>query len=135
MVSSPLDRLYAKGASNTKGPNRIPSLLEHTEDVVNCAESLFKVAGEAMLEAFGLDVVKYRDRLHRDLVLAAWLHDVGKANNQFQAMIRKNRDHPQAIRHEVISYWIGSQAEIRDWLSQIVPYPRELVPLQVLILG
>ena len=126
MVSSPLDRLYAKGASNTKGPNRIPSILEHTEDVVNCAESLFKVAGEVMLEAFGLDVVKYRDRLHRDLVLAAWLHDVGKANDQFQAMIRKNRDHPQAIRHEVISYWIGSQAEIRDWLSQIVPSPREL---------
>ena len=126
MVSSKLDKLYAKSQSSKDGSDPARSLLQHTMDVVNCAESLFKVSGDSMLEAFRLDPDKWRARLRRDWWLAAWLHDLGKANNQFQSMLRRERRNPQAIRHEALSYWIVTQEEIRSWLGQLVPDSQEL---------
>lgn len=135
MYTSRFDRLYAKGSSRVIGSMNSANLLEHTTDVVRCAESLFKVSGDAMLEAFGLKTDRWQDRLRRDWVLAAWLHDLGKANDQFQAMLRKKRDNPQAIRHEVISFWIGSQEGMRAWLGQIVPSAQELTLILWAIAG
>jgi CRISPR-associated endonuclease/helicase Cas3 len=126
MVKSKLDTLYAKSQSSKDGADPARSLLQHTMDVVKCTESLFKVSGDSMLEAFRLDPDKWRDRLRRDWWLAAWLHDLGKANNQFQSMLRRERRNPQAIRHEALSYWIATQEEIRSWLGQLVPDSQEL---------
>lgn len=50
----------------------------------------------------------WRERLKIAVPLAAFLHDLGKANNHFQAMVRRGSESPQARRHELQSRWLAS---------------------------
>ncbi len=111
-------RLYAKSADKVE--NRL-TLPEHTADVMNTAEALFIATGEAQLLAVGLEPAEWRDRFRRDLLIAALLHDLGKANSKFQEMIDDVRKVVrQPIRHEAVSYWIVRQPKVRDWLETAV---------------
>src|SRR5262249_11000346 len=55
-------------------------------------------------------------------VRGAFLHDLGKANHQFQRMIRRGPDPPQALRHEWISTWLPlTFKDLDQWLFAECP--------------
>ncbi len=109
------DRLLAKSVdSSWKGSY---TLVGHTADVVNAVTTLVDVLGSRLISQFNLncDLTKLRATVR----LAAYLHDWGKANNQFQDMVRGKRhplNQPQMVRHEAISVLLA--LEFRDWLDQ-----------------
>jgi len=92
-------------------------LVGHTGDVVNAVSTLVDILGEDLIRQFGL---KYKlSYLKATARLAAYLHDWGKANEQFQMMVRHLRhplNEPQMLRHEVVSILMAW--EFKEWLEQ-----------------
>lgn len=96
------------------------TILQHTRAVVEAAERLVMMTGEAQLSALGLAPSTWFYRLWREIRIAALLHDLGKANDHFQGMIARTRLYPQAIRHEAVSYWIATRPAIRGWIDRAI---------------
>jgi CRISPR-associated endonuclease/helicase Cas3 len=112
--------LYAKSA----GPDQEKiTLLEHTRAVVENGEALLNATQQTQLEAFGLDPAIWGTRFRTELLFAALLHDLGKANSYFQTMIVTRGMVRQPIRHEAVSYWIARQQPMKEWLQTIVGAP------------
>jgi CRISPR-associated endonuclease Cas3-HD len=115
------DRLWAK--SKRPEDPETPSMLlaGHLADVLQAADALLDATGDHQLLALGLDPQRYRDRLRRCVRLASASHDLGKANNHFQDMIRGRRNvrqYPQGLRHEWVTILILE--ELKPWLIQAV---------------
>jgi CRISPR-associated endonuclease/helicase Cas3 len=121
------DLLLAKsslpGEDDWKG---IHHLVGHTAAVVECVTTLIEALGNRLIEHFGLTCnLQFLKATAR---LAAYLHDWGKANNQFQWVVRNDLktldskyrrnplQQPQMIRHEVASVLLAW--EFREWLQQ-----------------
>jgi CRISPR-associated endonuclease/helicase Cas3 len=93
----------------------------HLVDVFEAAIRVLEATGDDQLRALGLDPERYRVRLRRCVLLAAAIHDLGKANNHFQDMILRLRDvrqNPQGLRHEWVSILILK--ELKNWLLPAV---------------
>ncbi len=103
-------------------PGREPlSLVAHGEDTEQAACAIFRDAGRwsyAWARFFRLDR-QGRERFLLNLRVAALFHDVGKANEDFQAlMTRQGRGPgPQTFRHEHLSALILSLPAVRGWLE------------------
>lgn len=124
----PAERLRAK----SRGPDGRPPLTirRHTLDVLEAAERLVDVTGAGQLAAVGLDPAGWLPRFRREVLLAALLHDLGKANDHFQGMVRCRRgpDRPQGLRHEAVSYLLARLPELQGWLAAVAdPRTLELV--------
>src|SRR5262249_49931450 len=96
-------QLLAK--SQKKGEPFHTSMLlrQHLEDVYSSAARVLDATQDEQLNALGLMPEQYRDRLRRVVLLAAAVHDLGKANDHFQGMLHGRRDvrtNPQGLRHE-----------------------------------
>ena len=52
------------------------------------------------------------------------LHDLGKANDQFQAMVRHRRKEPQGLRHEWVSLLMVEESNLYEWLLPAVAAER-----------
>ncbi|NCJ06222.1 CRISPR-associated helicase Cas3' [Synechococcales cyanobacterium C] len=92
------------------------TLTGHTASVVEAVTTLIDELGHGLIHQFGLS--QSLERLRATARLAAFLHDLGKANDHFQAVVRKLKnpmEHPQLMRHEALSVLLAW--EIRDWLS------------------
>lgn len=92
------------------------TLTGHTSAVVEAVTTLLDELGNGLINQFELpqDFETFRATAR----LAAFLHDLGKANDHFQAVVRKLKnpiEHPQLIRHEVLSILLAW--ELREWLS------------------
>src|SRR5439155_2432512 len=98
-------------------PRAGETLPGHTANVMAAAEALLDESADAQLAALGLPVARWRDRFRTVVLSAAFCHDLGKANDQFQAMLRRTRSEAQAIRHEALSLLIARQTPLRDWLA------------------
>jgi len=108
-------RLWAKSKPQHKGEHPSMFLLQHLKDVRAAADRILDATGDDQLRALGLDPAEYRDRLRRCVLLAAAVHDLGKANDHFQGMLLgKRKDVPQGIRHEWVT--ILMLKAIRDGL-------------------
>lgn len=112
------DILLAKsstpGAADWQGSYH---LVGHTAAVVRSVTSLVDCLGDRLIEQFGLTCTF--KALRATARLAAYLHDWGKANDQFQMVVRHQRDplkQPQLIRHEIASVLLAW--EFREWLQQ-----------------
>jgi CRISPR-associated endonuclease/helicase Cas3 len=109
------DSLWAKsGQDRLVESMRLP---RHLRDVYEAACCLFEGSGEDQLRILGLNDAEWKERFRRCLLLAAAVHDLGKANDHFQQMIRGQRDvqvQPQGLRHEWVSVLLLQQ--LRDWL-------------------
>jgi CRISPR-associated endonuclease/helicase Cas3 len=110
-------RLWAK--SKREHEQEVPSMFlpGHLRDVYVAAEKVLDATGDEQLLALGLSPDEYRARLWRCVLLAAAVHDLGKANDHFQGMICGNRDvrqNPQGLRHEWVS--VLMLRELREWL-------------------
>src|SRR5262249_9123882 len=53
-------------------------------------------------------------------------HDLGKANDQFQTMVRHQRKGRQAIRHEALSLLLIQETSLRAWLATNMGNPEML---------
>lgn len=116
------DRLWAKSWDDRNGEHpRSALLVEHLKDVLAAADRILQATGDDQLAAVGLPVEPYRERFRRIVRLAAALHDLGKANDHFQELIRGERDprvNPQGIRHEWVTILLLPQ--LRQWLLPAV---------------
>lgn len=93
------------------------TLTGHTASVVEAVTTLIDTLGNQLLFQFGLSCCDLA-QLRATARLAAYIHDLGKANDHFQAVVRKLKnpmEHPQLIRHEALSVLLAW--ELRDWLA------------------
>ena len=91
-------------------------LTGHTADVVEAVTTLIDELDEGLIQQFGLS--QGLEDLKATAQLAAFLHDLGKANDHFQSVVRKLKnpmEHPQLMRHEALSVFLAW--EMRGWLS------------------
>lgn len=99
------------------------TLLHHTRSVMWMGELISGAFGRDMVRFWRLEVEP--ERLAVLLGWAAWLHDLGKSNDQFQryivAVARGEPDlfnrHPMALRHETVSLWLACQEPIKTALA------------------
>ncbi|MBI5446264.1 MAG: CRISPR-associated helicase Cas3' [Deltaproteobacteria bacterium] len=106
-------RLLAKGAENPRDPPTEATLLGHTERVVEAATVFSEILAlemERLLEGAGVAGL-----WAQALQWAAWLHDLGKANDHFQRMVREKRA-AQGVRHEVLGLVVAHDV-LWEWLS------------------
>ncbi|HEY6001180.1 MAG TPA: CRISPR-associated helicase Cas3' [bacterium] len=112
--------LLAKSAKDPKAPPTEATLVGHTERVLDSAEvfgdillpDMERLLGEATSARQWCEAFRW----------AAWLHDLGKANDHFQRMAR-DRGFRQGVRHEALSL-IAAQDLLLPWLTRRwVDYP------------
>ena len=111
-------RLLAKSSRSPDAPRPAETLPGHTANVMASAEVLLDEKADVQLSAVGLSPTIWKERFRRAVLSAAFCHDLGKANGQFQAMVRHTRQAKQAIRHEALSLLIVLREEpVKEWLS------------------
>ena len=116
------NRLWAKSQPRGEALHDSMLLHRHLADVHDAAAKVLDATGDDQLLALGLDPNCYGDRFRRCVLLAAALHDLGKANDHFQDMIlgrRDIREHPQGLRHEWVSVLLVRE-QLREWLLPAV---------------
>ena len=110
-------KLLAKSSNNPDMPRGAETLPGHTANVMAAAEILLNETADAQLSAVGLSLGVWRERFRKTVLAAAFCHDLGKANEQFQMMVRHQNQHRQAIRHEALSLLIVQETPLYEWLS------------------
>lgn len=109
-------RLFAK-SKNSIGI--AVGLLEHSEFVLLCAETIF-VKGSRLASNwkrfFRLSDCQYNSFL-LNLRVASLLHDIGKANEDFLRAVSLSGFEAQAFRHEHISALLLFSPAVQSWLS------------------
>jgi CRISPR-associated endonuclease/helicase Cas3 len=111
------NRLWAKSKRDVDREHPSMFLPGHLSDVYEAALRVLDSTMQDMLNAFDLQPAGYADRLRRIVLLSAAIHDLGKANDHFQGMIRGTRNvqqNPQGLRHEWAT--ILMLPHLRDWL-------------------
>lgn len=119
MTQPPL-RLLAKSSANENLPRPEETLPGHTEQVLLAAERILSERGSSGLRALRLPP-NFFDRLRSIVLLAGFIHDLGKASEHYQQMVRGRRRVPQLIRHEALSLWLCWPGQVlAPWLSKAV---------------
>lgn len=114
-MSGPLLAKQQRGASP-------PTLLEHTQDVVDAAAALFGSLsqltrlGHAWLRFFRVPETHW-DEFHQTLLAAALFHDWGKANQGMQDVLA-GRARSQLVHHEHLSVLLLGCEGVNRWLQQ-----------------
>ena len=114
-------RLWAKGQWYGEALRPSMHLLCHLQDVTESATRIVEATADSQLSALGLNPNDYREQFRRCVLLAAAIHDIGKANDHFQGMIVGTRDvqqNPQGLRHEWVAVLLLT--ELRSWLLPAV---------------
>jgi CRISPR-associated endonuclease/helicase Cas3 len=109
----------AKKPFTPNNPRAEECLIGHTGQVLSGGRQLLTLRGAASLRATGLPL-SVLPRLERIVLLATFTHDLGKASEHFQEMIRGLRTARQLVRHEALSLWLCWQAPLREWLLPAV---------------
>lgn len=113
------DRLLAKRPEACELIDQSPvTLLGHLRSVHAAANVVLSETGRDQLEAVGLMGEDWRDRLQRVVLLAAALHDLGKANHHFQRMVQGRSRKRQGLRHEWVTYCLCQQEPWSVWGPQ-----------------
>ncbi|MFO0609486.1 MAG: CRISPR-associated helicase Cas3' [Polyangiales bacterium] len=102
-MSGGFKRLLAKSTSNDAAPRHGETLPGHAAAVCLAAETLLNVCGARATEQAGFDSDDEKRWFHTIVRGGAFLHDLGKAGEPFQRMVRAKGPSPQLIRHEALS--------------------------------
>lgn len=105
--------LLAKSAADPNNPADGQTLLGHTEYVLQAMKVLNEFLAEP-IQSFIDGEISF-DAWRDCSLAAAWLHDLGKANNHFQAMIR-NPKFRQGARHEALGIVVINDV-LAEWLK------------------
>lgn len=112
--------LLAKSTQTPERPEEWCTLTGHISRAVDAAQAIVDEGGAQVLAAFGLDQQVWGPRCLRAVSLAALAHDLGKANDHFQQMVRGGSTGPafrQGHRHELLSFWlVADGGPLHDWL-------------------
>ena len=119
-------RLLAKSSQTPDTPRGAETLSGHTANVMAAAQTLLDETADTQLSAIGLPGTVWKERFYRAVLLAAFCHDLGKANDQFQSMVRQERKQKQAVRHEALSLLIIQETPLGEWMSATLEEPEEL---------
>ena len=119
-------RLLAKSSQTPNTPRGAETLSGHTANVLAAARTLLDETAEAQLSAIDLPGAVWKERFCQAVLFAAFCHDLGKANDQFQNMVRQKRKQKQAIRHEALSLLILQETPLKEWLSATLEEPEDL---------
>ncbi len=117
--------ILAKSPYQIDGKVRRVRLADHARDVLRATDLMFGAPGDPTrlakkwLRFFKLPTATF-DAFLQNLRLAAVFHDLGKANDGFQAMVH-GRGH-QDIRHEHLSALLLWLPEMRQWLARLKDY-------------
>lgn len=112
--------LLAKSTEDSKNPRREETLLGHTERVIQSMQVLDELLSPSILSLLGAEIEA--DTWHTALFCAAWLHDLGKANDHFQKMMRDS-EFRQGIRHETLGFVVIAEL-LEPWLRPLwAQYP------------
>ncbi|MBI5488453.1 MAG: CRISPR-associated helicase Cas3' [Deltaproteobacteria bacterium] len=98
--------MLAKSSNSPDAPRAAETLGGHTAMVLAAAERLLAVRGAESLAAVGLPGSSL-PTLEQIVRLAALMHDLGKASDHFQGMVRHRRDAPQLVRHDALAAWLA----------------------------
>lgn len=113
-------RLLAKSSKTPDSPREAETLPGHLGSVFTAAETILQVAGSNLLFSTGLSRSVSESELRLTLLLAAVLHDLGKANSHFQEAVLHGT--PQALRHDWLSAWLlAGNADLNRWLFNELP--------------
>ncbi len=96
-------RLLGKSSELPDAPKPEQTLPGHTSRVLSSARRILAKVGERALTAAALDPADWLPRFEFAVTFAAAIHDLGKASDQFQALVRRRLQHPQSARHEAIT--------------------------------
>lgn len=110
------DALLAKSPHN----GREKTLVEHTQDVIDAAESLFgTLDAPTRLASCWMRLFRLQDFRSFAMCLsaAAALHDIGKANRDFQETVRGGKA-GQLLRHEHLSALMMLVDSVEGWLRK-----------------
>jgi CRISPR-associated endonuclease/helicase Cas3 len=111
MTFSPL---LAKKAVDSDNPEPEQTLVGHTTAVLNAMRILQEMF---MVEVMALIPKVSSDCWQIALFCSAWLHDLGKANDHFQKMLR-TADFRQGVRHETLGLVVLSEL-LDPWLANL----------------
>jgi CRISPR-associated endonuclease/helicase Cas3 len=115
-------RLLAKSSGSPLSPGYHETYAGHLVECAKVARDLAARRGGAFLASMGLDPGRWAKALEPAVTRGAYLHDVGKANHQFQRMVARKSAAPQAFRHEVISLFLALRwAPLSDWIFKGLP--------------
>jgi CRISPR-associated endonuclease/helicase Cas3 len=96
----------------------------HLQDVYRSAQQVLATTDRWQLEAMGLCPEEDRRRLEQIVLVAAAIHDLGKANNQFQEVVR-HRLQVQLVYHEWITVWLLEELGLGEWLKPALADPKD----------
>ena len=128
-------RLLAKSSQTPNAPRDAETLSGHTANVIAAAQTLLDETADAQLSAMGLPGAKWKKRFCQAVLFAAFCHDLGKANDQFQSMVRGKREQGQAIRHEALSFLIIQETPLKEWLFKTLTNSEDLTFLLWAVAG
>lgn len=128
-------RLLAKGSQTPDAPRGAETLCGHTANVMAAAQTLLDETADNQLSAIGLTGSKWKKRYCQAVLFAAFCHDLGKANDQFQSMVRHETKQKQAIRHEALSFLIIQETPLREWIATAIKEAEDLAFLLWAVAG
>lgn len=107
------ERLWAKSPRGAEEPQ---SLVEHSRLAWEAGRGLVERSGERLLSFAGLPSA-WLPALGTGVARATFAHDLGKANDHFQLLVRGKLEGCQAHRHEHLGLWLLSPAgPLGAWL-------------------
>jgi CRISPR-associated endonuclease/helicase Cas3 len=116
-VSAAFKRLLAKSTKDAAAPRTGETLPGHAAAVCLAAETLLNVSGASAMERAGFDTDDERRWFYTIVRGGAFLHDLGKAGDPFQRMVRAPGPSLQLIRHEALSAILAlDHPELSGWL-------------------
>ena len=122
-MTVPIDRLLAKSCRAGVTPVASATLAGHIADVLESVEAILDATGPEQLKALGLSPASHEAPFRSAVRLAAAIHDLGKANDHFQAAVRGEHSHVQGLRHEWVGYLLLTLSDLREWLSSHLEMP------------
>ncbi len=117
--------LLAKSCDEMKTGERIPTyarLYPHLKLVEDAGKAILEAVGKKVLRQANLNSEMWLERLARALPIACLCHDIGKANDGFQKMVRGDISPKlQPIRHELLSVLLlTEEGDTRTWALELL---------------
>jgi CRISPR-associated endonuclease/helicase Cas3 len=129
-MSSPKG-LLAKSCREGRKPLSLQKHLADTEDAAWKIFRLDKRWGKTWCRFFGIGGREAQERFMLNLRVAALLHDIGKANEDFQAAVTRGNA-VQTVRHEHLSALLLHLPDVRRWLAANKELDLEVITAAVL---
>ncbi len=97
--------------------------MPHVRAVERAGESIVEIVGRSDLQQLNLPLDPWLSRLQRAVKVACLCHDIGKANDGFQKMVRHKLDPKlQPARHELLSTLLlmDKSQPVREWALDLL---------------